>query len=76
MNDVEMPDAGSMPPPKSKGISKTAKAGGTADEGKKRFEVKKWNAVALWAWDIVSNVKQTNSRLQAKNVRWPGEFAT
>ncbi|XP_012541559.1 RING-box protein 1A [Monomorium pharaonis] len=20
---------------------------------KKRFEVKKWNAVALWAWDIV-----------------------
>ncbi|KAG4096133.1 ubiquitin ligase subunit [Neocallimastix lanati (nom. inval.)] len=21
--------------------------------GKKRFEVKKWNAVALWAWDIV-----------------------
>ena len=25
-----------------------------ADKGsKKRFEVKKWNAVALWAWDIV-----------------------
>ncbi|KAK7040827.1 RING-box protein hrt1 [Paramarasmius palmivorus] len=22
-------------------------------EGKQRFEVKKWNAVALWAWDIV-----------------------
>ncbi|ORX79527.1 RING/U-box [Anaeromyces robustus] len=22
-------------------------------DGKKRFEVKKWNAVALWAWDIV-----------------------
>ncbi|KAI0922674.1 RING-box protein 1 [Taiwanofungus camphoratus] len=22
-------------------------------EEKKRFEVKKWNAVALWAWDIV-----------------------
>ncbi|XP_015784730.1 E3 ubiquitin-protein ligase RBX1 [Tetranychus urticae] len=21
--------------------------------GKKRFEVKKWSAVALWAWDIV-----------------------
>jgi len=20
---------------------------------KKRFEIKKWNAVALWAWDIV-----------------------
>ncbi|KAI8848744.1 putative SCF ubiquitin ligase, Rbx1 component [Chytridium lagenaria] len=23
------------------------------DSGKKRFEVKKWNAVALWSWDIV-----------------------
>lgn len=23
------------------------------NEGRKRFEVKKWNAVALWAWDIV-----------------------
>ena len=22
-------------------------------QDKKRFEVKKWNAVALWAWDIV-----------------------
>ncbi|KAF8958937.1 hypothetical protein BDZ97DRAFT_1761748 [Flammula alnicola] len=23
------------------------------DNGKARFEVKKWNAVSLWAWDIV-----------------------
>ncbi|KAI9893581.1 MAG: RING-box protein 1A [Vezdaea aestivalis] len=37
MADVDMTDA----PP-----SKTA-------DGKPRFEVKKWNAVALWAWDIV-----------------------
>ncbi|KAF6027766.1 Roc1a [Bugula neritina] len=28
--------------------------GTSSDKGpKKRFEVKKWNAVALWAWDIV-----------------------
>ncbi|XP_062619131.1 E3 ubiquitin-protein ligase RBX1-like [Saccostrea cucullata] len=28
--------------------------GGSGEKGgKKRFEVKKWNAVALWAWDIV-----------------------
>ncbi|OJT10690.1 RING-box protein 1 [Trametes pubescens] len=30
--------------------------GKTKDDGKgekKRFEVKKWNAVSLWAWDIV-----------------------
>jgi hypothetical protein len=26
--------------------------GGKGKDGK-RFEVKKWNAVALWAWDIV-----------------------
>ncbi|KAI4095368.1 MAG: hypothetical protein LQ348_004857 [Seirophora lacunosa] len=51
--DVDMPDAGPSAPAKSKAVSKAAKAGGVADEGKKRFEVKKWNAVALWAWDIV-----------------------
>ena len=29
-------------------------SGTVAEKGsKKRFEVKKWNAVALWAWDIV-----------------------
>jgi RING-box protein 1 len=34
----------------------TKKKGGAvagADNGKQRFEVKKWNAVALWAWDII-----------------------
>lgn len=41
---------------KGKTVTKTAKAGAAAETGgdnKKRFEVKKWNAVALWAWDIV-----------------------
>ena len=37
-SDAEMPTAGT--------------SGGKVCE-KKRFEVKKWNAVALWAWDIV-----------------------
>jgi RING-box protein 1 len=27
--------------------------GGNKKKDGKRFEVKKWNAVALWAWDIV-----------------------
>ncbi|THW29760.1 hypothetical protein D6D23_00829 [Aureobasidium pullulans] len=45
MADVEMTDA----PPKTK----TSKVDTAVDSGKKRFEVKKWNAVALWAWDIV-----------------------
>lgn len=38
-----------------KALSK-GKASGSAEgkgDSKKRFEVKKWNAVALWAWDIV-----------------------
>lgn len=39
--DVDMPDAGPSAPAKSKAVSKAAKAGGVADEGKKRFEVKK-----------------------------------
>ncbi|ODA82703.1 hypothetical protein RJ55_01212 [Drechmeria coniospora] len=30
-----------------------APAAAKKGEGKKKFEVKKWNAVALWAWDIV-----------------------
>uniref|UniRef100_A0A3B4AZD1 Zinc finger RING-H2-type domain-containing protein n=1 Tax=Periophthalmus magnuspinnatus TaxID=409849 RepID=A0A3B4AZD1_9GOBI len=28
-------------------------SGTNSGSSKKRFEVKKWNAVALWAWDIV-----------------------
>uniref|UniRef100_A0A3B3SA16 Ring-box 1, E3 ubiquitin protein ligase n=1 Tax=Paramormyrops kingsleyae TaxID=1676925 RepID=A0A3B3SA16_9TELE len=28
-------------------------SGTNSGGSKKRFEVKKWNAVALWAWDIV-----------------------
>ncbi|KAI9875078.1 MAG: RING-box protein 1, partial [Watsoniomyces obsoletus] len=51
MADVEMADAESKP----NVASKVAKAPAAEAEGsnKKKFEVKKWNAVALWAWDIV-----------------------
>jgi len=54
MADTEMPDAGSSAPSKAP-VAKTSKSGGAESgaNGKKRFEVKKWNAVALWAWDIV-----------------------
>lgn len=40
MADVVMTDA----------PAKVAKASAVDSDGKKRFEVKKWNAVALWAW--------------------------
>ncbi|KKA21835.1 Ubiquitin ligase subunit HrtA [Rasamsonia emersonii CBS 393.64] len=53
MADVEMKDASSGVSSKEK-APKAAKSGASeGTEGKKRFEVKKWNAVALWAWDIV-----------------------
>ncbi|KAJ5643051.1 uncharacterized protein N7484_005558 [Penicillium longicatenatum] len=47
MADVEMKDSGAA---SSKGKA-VAKSDGA--DAKKKFEVKKWNAVALWAWDIV-----------------------
>ncbi|EED18455.1 ubiquitin ligase subunit HrtA, putative [Talaromyces stipitatus ATCC 10500] len=50
MADVEMQDASSA---KDKAVKTSKSAAGESSEGKKRFEVKKWNAVALWAWDIV-----------------------
>ena len=51
-----MPDTSPSAPPKSKASTgKSAKSRGAevGPESKKRFEVKKWNAVGLWAWDIV-----------------------
>jgi len=56
MADIDMTDApsgsGSAQVKKALGKSKATQGEGSSD-GKKRFEVKKWNAVALWAWDIV-----------------------
>ncbi|KAM0263389.1 hypothetical protein ACHAQJ_001245 [Trichoderma viride] len=46
MADVEMSDAPVATKKADGVVSKGA-------DGKKKFEVKKWNAVALWAWDIV-----------------------
>ncbi|KAL5685383.1 hypothetical protein EMGR_004236 [Emarellia grisea] len=50
MADVEMKEATVGASVKGKGVSKGSEGAG---DGKKKFEVKKWNAVALWAWDIV-----------------------
>ncbi|KAG9783028.1 hypothetical protein KCU88_g3180, partial [Aureobasidium melanogenum] len=54
MADVEMADASASAESKPKAVAKGSKSGTTeGGDAKKRFEVKKWNAVALWAWDIV-----------------------
>ncbi|KAK2628625.1 hypothetical protein QTJ16_001728 [Diplocarpon rosae] len=54
MADVDMTDApsGSVVSTK-KSIGKAKGGAESGADGKKRFEVKKWSAVALWAWDIV-----------------------
>ncbi|KAF7558628.1 hypothetical protein G7046_g5519 [Stylonectria norvegica] len=49
MADVEMSDAPVAATKKADGASNTKQE----LELRKKFEVKKWNAVALWAWDIV-----------------------
>lgn len=47
MTDVEVPAAAAGP--SGEGSGSVAKKG-------KRFEIKKWNAVALWAWGKSSNL--------------------
>ncbi|XP_071911226.1 RING-box protein 1a isoform X2 [Coffea arabica] len=49
--DVTMVPAGEG----SSGAGPSSSTASTSTSGKKakRFEIKKWNAVALWAWDIV-----------------------
>ncbi|XP_010050439.2 RING-box protein 1a-like [Eucalyptus grandis] len=39
--------------PAGEGSSSGAAASSSSSKKPKRFEIKKWNAVALWAWDIV-----------------------
>ncbi|KAK0646194.1 hypothetical protein B0T16DRAFT_458141 [Cercophora newfieldiana] len=56
MADVDMADAPTSAPASAPVVKKKGGASAEGDskaDGKKRFEVKKWNAVALWAWDIV-----------------------
>jgi len=55
MADIDMTDVPLNSVVSAKKAFAKGKAGTTGEGGdnKKRFEVKKWNAVALWAWDIV-----------------------
>ncbi|VVA19382.1 RING-box protein 1a-like [Prunus avium] len=34
-------------------VGEASSSAGSSTKKPKRFEIKKWNAVALWAWDIV-----------------------
>ncbi|PWZ08724.1 RING-box protein 1 [Zea mays] len=41
------------PAPAGEGSSVVGPSSSSSRKPNKRFEIKKWNAVALWAWDIV-----------------------
>eukprot|EP00241_Pyramimonas_parkeae_P008797 CAMPEP_0114254722 /NCGR_PEP_ID=MMETSP0058-20121206/17157_1 /TAXON_ID=36894 /ORGANISM="Pyramimonas parkeae, CCMP726" /LENGTH=81 /DNA_ID=CAMNT_0001369013 /DNA_START=164 /DNA_END=406 /DNA_ORIENTATION=+ len=47
-----MGDADTVPPPPPSDPGPST-SGFIAGKKARRFEIKKWNAVALWAWDIV-----------------------
>lgn len=56
MTDVNLTDAplpSTVSVKKPSGRARAAVAAERVADGKPRFEVKKWSAVALWAWDIV-----------------------
>ncbi|TQS37561.1 hypothetical protein Golomagni_01959 [Golovinomyces magnicellulatus] len=56
MTDVNLTDAplpSTVPVKKTSGRGRAAVTAERVADGKPRFEVKKWSAVALWAWDIV-----------------------
>ena len=51
-------------------VDAACNSGAAACCEKKRFEVKKWNAVALWAWDIVvDNCAICRNHIMGKNVK-------
>jgi RING-box protein 1 len=54
MADMDLDYDGAGPEEETR-VDKESKGKGKGKDSssKKRFEVKKWNAVALWAWDIV-----------------------
>lgn len=51
--EVERSAAAAAPDPKGK--AKAAAAPAALPAGTKRFEVKKWNAVAMWSWAICTD---------------------
>ncbi|XP_078369266.1 E3 ubiquitin-protein ligase RBX1 [Oculina patagonica] len=49
----EISKSANMAEPEGMDVDSPAIPSTSSGSSKKRFEVKKWNAVALWAWDIV-----------------------
>ncbi|KAM3747136.1 hypothetical protein ACB098_05G013600 [Castanea mollissima] len=47
------PEAEAAPASSSSALLAAASSSSSFRKNNKRFEIKKWNAVSLWAWDIV-----------------------
>lgn len=47
-------------------VAPTKAASPTSATSAPRFEIKKWNAVAMWSWDICADTVRTCQHLETK----------